>query len=69
MELPREVTARQRRQDANLQSTNQEAKVLTARIKAFNLLTYKLHALGDYTASIRLFGTTDSYTTQIVRVS
>jgi hypothetical protein len=69
MELPREVAARQRRQDADFHSTNQEAKASGARLKTFNLLTYKLHALGDYTASIRFFGTTDSYTTQIVRVS
>jgi hypothetical protein len=69
MELPREVAARQRRQDANLQSTRGEARSSGARPKNFNILTYKLHALGDYTASIRLFGTTDSYTTQIVGVS
>jgi hypothetical protein len=69
MELPREVAARQRRQDADPQSTDQKARTSGARLKTFNLLTYKLHALGDYAASIRLFGTTDSYTTQIVRVS
>jgi hypothetical protein len=37
------------------------------KTKTFNLLTYKLHALGDYVQTIRLFGTTDSYSTQIVR--
>jgi hypothetical protein len=36
------------------------------RVEILNLLTYKLHALGDYVRSIRLFGTTDSYSTQIV---
>jgi len=35
--------------------------------KAFNLIMYKLHALGDYVRSIRLFGTSDSYSTQPVR--
>ena len=35
--------------------------------KTFNLLTYKLHALGDYVQTICLFGSTDSYSTQIVR--
>jgi hypothetical protein len=35
--------------------------------KKFNTFTYKLHALGDYVRTIRLFGTTDSYSTQIVR--
>ncbi|KAJ7617570.1 hypothetical protein B0H17DRAFT_965353, partial [Mycena rosella] len=32
--------------------------------KFLNLLTYKFHALGDYSSTIRLFGTTDSYSTQ-----
>ncbi|KIJ59505.1 hypothetical protein HYDPIDRAFT_100550, partial [Hydnomerulius pinastri MD-312] len=35
--------------------------------KVLNLQTYKLHALGDYAAQIRLYGTTDSYTSQAVR--
>jgi hypothetical protein len=36
--------------------------------KTFNLCTYKFHALGDYPTSIRMFGTTDSYSTQQVHV-
>ncbi|KAJ3768539.1 hypothetical protein FB446DRAFT_608422, partial [Lentinula raphanica] len=36
--------------------------------KLFNLNTYKFHALGDYPWTIRTFGTTDSYSTQLVRV-
>src|ERR1700691_2683531 len=32
--------------------------------KTFNLSTYKVHALGDYVRTIRMFGTTDSYSTQ-----
>jgi hypothetical protein len=35
--------------------------------KTLNLNTYKLHALGDYTATIRKYGTTDSYSTEAVR--
>jgi hypothetical protein len=35
--------------------------------KQFNLNTYKFHALGDYVSMIRMFGTTDSFTTQVVR--
>ncbi|KAF8221761.1 hypothetical protein L208DRAFT_1326193 [Tricholoma matsutake] len=35
--------------------------------KVFNLFTYKLHALGDYVQTIHLFGTTDSYSMQIIR--
>lgn len=38
-----------------------------AKGKHFNLLTYKMHALGDYVRTIKLFGTTDSYSTQVVR--
>lgn len=34
--------------------------------KLFNLKTYKVHALGDYVEHIRLFGTTDSYSTEPV---
>ncbi|KAK7434388.1 hypothetical protein VKT23_020234 [Stygiomarasmius scandens] len=33
--------------------------------KLFNLCTYKIHALGHYIQFIRLYGTTDNYTTQI----
>jgi hypothetical protein len=36
------------------------------KAKKFNLSTYKFHAMGDYLQSIRLFGTTDSFTSQIV---
>jgi hypothetical protein len=34
--------------------------------RTFSLETYKLHALGHYPATIRRFGTTDSYSTQTV---
>jgi len=37
-----------------------------SREKTFNLNTYKFHALGDYAATIRQFGTTDSYSTEMV---
>jgi hypothetical protein len=36
------------------------------RKKSLNIQTYKFHALGDYVASIRRFGTTDSYSTEPV---
>lgn len=35
--------------------------------KAFNLQTSKIHALGDYVEEIRLYGTTDGYSTHPVR--
>ena len=36
------------------------------RLKSFSLQTYKVHALGDYVATIERFGTTDSYSTSTV---
>ncbi|KAG2336702.1 hypothetical protein BDR05DRAFT_896368 [Suillus weaverae] len=33
--------------------------------RKFNMRTYKLHALGDYVNTIRRFGTTDNFTTQL----
>jgi hypothetical protein len=36
------------------------------KAKHLNLNTYTFHALGDYVATIRHFGTTDSYSTQPV---
>jgi hypothetical protein len=40
----------------------------TRKRRNFNLATYKLHALGDYVPAIRLFGTTDGWSTQPVSV-
>jgi len=39
------------------------------RRRAFNLMTPKLHFLGDYVAQIRALGTTDSFTSQIVSIN
>jgi hypothetical protein len=36
------------------------------RRRLFNLVTYKLHALGWYPRAIRLFGASDNYNTQTV---
>ena len=36
---------------------------------SMSLLTYKLHALGDYVQTIRQRGTTDSYNSQTVSIS
>ena len=41
-------------------------QVTGKRAKTFNLLTLKLHMLGDYIEMIKMFGITDSYSTQIV---
>lgn len=68
-ELKREAERRQRRQLRNLAGNGEAATSMpqaARRPKTFNLQTYKLHALGDYSASIRNFGTTDSYSTEPV---
>ncbi|PBK70762.1 hypothetical protein ARMSODRAFT_1083781 [Armillaria solidipes] len=42
-----------------------KGKISTAKLKKkFSLSTYKYHAMGDYPAMIRAFGTTDSYSMQ-----
>ena len=61
-ELPKEAEAQKRR--ATTGKTNRNAPSGKVR---FNLSTYKLHALGDYANTIRQQGTTDSYSTQMVR--
>jgi hypothetical protein len=53
VELPRE-------------SGTQKGGRRSSKKKKLNLNTYKFHSLGDYVATIRLFGTTDSYSTQVV---
>jgi hypothetical protein len=65
VELPREKTARQNRfQRSEPNATSPDSG--QPRVKKFNLATYKFHAMGDYAWTIRFFGTTDSFTTQIV---
>ena len=39
----------------------------SSRHQSFNLVTYKLHALGWYPRAICLYGTSDNYNTQMVR--
>lgn len=82
VELPRETAARERRkrkkdilENANNPSSpsqdhpgssRSEKAPARSKVKLLNLLTYKFHALGDYVQTIKLFGTTDSYSTQVV---
>ncbi|KAJ3559339.1 hypothetical protein NP233_g11288 [Leucocoprinus birnbaumii] len=61
-EVPRNTAARGR-QSAAVNNPGEAATGASTRL--LNLLTYKLHALGDYVATIIRFGTTDSYSTQI----
>ena len=71
-ELRREAESRRRRQvrEGTHGITRNQGTSATVtderRPKLLNLRTYKLHALGDYAAHIRMYGTTDSYSTQVV---
>ena len=77
-ELPQEAAAQQRRQtSAARKRKGKKVEVVTEqaitersqpsrRRKGLNLNTYKLHSLGDYVDAIRQYGTTDSYSTQLV---
>ena len=50
-------------------TTSKKQESQHKKAKSFNLNTYKLHSLGDYVATIRRIGTTDSYSTERVSVS
>jgi hypothetical protein len=77
-ELPSEEAARGRRKAAaaakqsiaaeggmeELMATSTKRKT---NYRKFNLMTYKVHSLGDYVKFIRMYGTTDNYSTQLVR--
>jgi hypothetical protein len=66
-ELPKEMGARNRRQKSGKGKEKAAVRNTSARKpKNLNLLTYKWHALGDYVRTIRLFGGTDGFSTQVV---
>ena len=70
-ELPKETAARGRRQARKEASQPEKLPAgaksnIQSQGKTLNLATYKVHALADYVRTIRLFGTTDSYSTQTV---
>ena len=66
-ELPSETAAHRQRKETKLSTSDSTAHTSSAaHPKLFNLSMYKLHTLGDYVHAICLFGTTDSYTMQIV---
>lgn len=76
-ELPQEAAAREKREQAqDTASQNQPGSASAGTVtkrepkrlgKSLNLQTYKHHSLGDYVDTIRKFGTTDSYNTELVR--
>lgn len=70
VELPKEAEARGRRTAALSAKANGHTVKGKATVyrkpKKLNLATYKYHALADYAETIRRFGPTDNYNTQIV---
>jgi hypothetical protein len=60
------VAAKKKASDPDSNKISKVAKPRTAR--TFSLMTYKLHALSDYVHAIRMFGTSDGFTTQTVCV-
>ncbi|KAI0067317.1 hypothetical protein BV25DRAFT_1795481, partial [Artomyces pyxidatus] len=72
LELLRETEARMRRANKKAAKAPQAGVKpgsfkIARKAKTFNMNTYKCHALADYSSTIRMFGTTDSYTTEPVR--
>jgi hypothetical protein len=72
-ELKREMDSRKRRQEKKAKekqgssdATPMAPPAVDRQPKMFSLRTYKFHALGDYPATIRRFGTTDSFSTERV---
>jgi hypothetical protein len=66
-ELPKETGARKRRQKSGKGKEKAAADNTSERKpQSLNLFTYKWHALGDYVRTIRLFGGTDGFSTQVV---
>ncbi|KAG8945266.1 hypothetical protein FRC04_001106 [Tulasnella sp. 424] len=68
-ETPKEAAARQRRAVGHAgrgkQNNRTDGEGPSRRRKRFSLRTIKIHLLGHYVPTIRRFGTTDSYSTQI----
>ncbi|KIK75878.1 hypothetical protein PAXRUDRAFT_18604 [Paxillus rubicundulus Ve08.2h10] len=65
LKLPQEHAVRGRRKAALAAKQGRAVPVSQPKHKTLNLTTYKYHALADYPSTIRQYGTTDSYSTQL----
>jgi hypothetical protein len=68
-ELPREAAARQCQQSKKPQVDILDADPNPGKTrcqKTINIDTYKHHALGDYVETIQTYGTSDSYSMELV---
>jgi hypothetical protein len=72
-ELAREKRAREHRQQKKAKDSNSISGSAPgpsqSRAKKLNIQIYKFHALGDYASTICMYGTTDSYSTELVSIS
>jgi hypothetical protein len=81
-ETPKEADARSRRELSQKKRSKQPSKSSEQRAsksagkkaagaakKSFSLRTPKMHLLGHYSSIFKLYGTSDSYSTQVVRRS
>ena len=71
-ELPRERAARKRQQQhvhdktVSTHPSTLDTVPSSRKMKTLNISTPKFHFLGDYVPTIRTFGCTDSFSTQLV---
>ena len=66
-ELPKEAVQQQRREITEHPTGHRKKEARSVSLpKTFNLNIYKFHAMGDYVDMIKMFGTTDSYTTHVM---
>jgi len=66
LELPKEARARRRRKSKKSPTELDETQGTAQHRVAYNMDTYKHHALGDYVQAIKTYGTCDSYSTEPV---
>lgn len=52
--------------DNDVNPKDRDTGAISRKARTLNLNTYKVHALGDYADTIRKYGTTDSYSTELV---
>ncbi|TFK16819.1 hypothetical protein FA15DRAFT_606329 [Coprinopsis marcescibilis] len=70
-ELPKEAEARRKREQSRKDKASTSSQIFSApppsarKRKTLNINTYKYHALGDYVSTIKKFGTTDSFNSDI----
>lgn len=68
-ELPKEADARDRKASKDKDPNRPVKASSTRRPKVYKINTYKHHSLGDYVDAIKMYGTCDSFNTELVRLN